>query len=278
MGRHSPGTATLALMCLLGVSAAPQEGKLKPAATAAIDSGVKGIPNYAAALQSLVADDAEFLRRLMLDLVGYPPTAPQVRAFMADPSEGKRLAKIDELLATDDFADYWSRLFAEVYFGNYHDVTMNVGPALSKPASARIVGDFLKWFKLKLQKDASYAEIVSAMLDARGSDEGDPALAYKLSFYNGEGHDIEFANGAARHLLGIRMVCARCHDHPFDVWTVEDYYGLADFLFMQRVKAEGGTAQAAEKVKLTYEDGDAHIIIPDNHIKNDVVKQGKTGP
>ena len=278
MGRHSPGTATLALMCLLGVSAAPQEGKLKPAATAAIDSGVKGIPNYAAASQSPLAEDGEFLRRLMLDLVGYPPTAPQVRAFMADPSEGKRLAKIDELLATDDFADYWSRLFAEVYFGNYHDVTMNVMPALSKTASARIVGDFLKWFKLKLQKDASYAEIVSAMLDARGSDEGDPALAYKLSFYNGEGHDIEFANGAARHLLGIRMVCARCHDHPFDVWTVEDYYGLADFMFLQTVKAEGGTATAAEKVKVMYEEGDRHIVIPDNHIKNDVVKQGKTGP
>jgi hypothetical protein len=278
MGRHSLGTATLALLCLLGVSAAPQEGKSRPAASAAIDSGVRGIKDYAAASQSPAVEDGEFLRRLMLDLVGYPPTAPQVRAFMAEASEGKRTAKIDELLATDDFADYWSRLFAEVYFGNYHDVTMNVGPALSKPASARIVGDFLKWFKLKLQKDASYAEIVSAMLDARGSDDGDPALAYKLSFYNGEGHDLEFANGAARHLLGIRMVCARCHDHPFDVWSVEDYYGLADFIFLQRVKADGGTGTAAEKVRLTYDEGEGHIIIPDNKIKNDVVRQSKIGP
>src|SRR5436190_5163906 len=204
MGRHSPGTATLALMCLLGVSAAPQEVNRKPAASAAIDSGVKNIREYAAASQSPLADDGEFLRRLMLDLVGYPPTAAQVRAFSADAAEGKRLAKIEELLATDDFADYWSRLFAEVYFGNYHDVAMNTAPPLSKPASARIIGDFLKWFRLKLQKDAPYSEIVSAMLDARGSDEGDPALAYKLSFYNGEGAYIEFANGAARHLLGIR--------------------------------------------------------------------------
>jgi hypothetical protein len=278
MGRHSPGTAILALLCLLGVSAAPQEGKGKPAAAAAIDSGVRGITNYAAATQAPTAGDGEFLRRLMLDLLGYPPTAAQVRAFIADPSEVKRAAKIDELLATDDFADYWARLFAEVYFGNYHDVTMNVGPALSKSASARIVEDFLRWFKLKLQKDASYAEIVSAMLDARGSDEGDPALAYKLSFYNGEGHDLEFANGAARHLLGIRLVCARCHDHPFDVWTVEDYYGLADFIYLQRARADGGTATAADKVKLTYDEGEGHISIPDNKIKNDVVKQSKIGP
>lgn len=278
MGRHSPGTASLALLCLLGVSAAPQEGPRKPAASTAIDTGVKAIPGYLAASQSPVADDGEFLRRLMLDLVGYPPTAPQVRAFMADPSEGKRLAKIDELLATDDFSDYWTRLFAEVYFGNYHDVAMNVGPVLSKAASARIIGDFIQWFKQRLQKDSPYSETVSAMLDARGSDEGDPALAYKLSFYTGEGPAIEFANGAARHLLGIRMVCARCHDHPFDVWTDEDYFGLADFLYLQRAKAEGGDATAAEKVRLTYDEGDSHIVIPDLHIKNDVVKQSKTGP
>jgi hypothetical protein len=278
MGRHSLGTATLALTCLLGVSAAPQEGNRKPAAAAAIDSGVKGIPNYAAAAQSALADDGEFLRRLMLDLVGYPPTATQVKQFAADATEGKRLAKIDELLASDDYADYWSRLFAEVYFGNYHDVTMNVGPALSKPASARIVGDFLKWFRLRLQKDAPYTETVAAMLEARGSDEGDPALAYKLSFYNGEGPAIEFASGAARHLLGIRMVCARCHDHPFDVWTDEDYYGLADFVYLQRAKGEGGDATAADRVKVSYIEGDDHIVIPDLKIKNDVVKQSKTGP
>src|SRR5678815_5065470 len=102
MGRHSLGTATLALTCLLGVSAAPQEGNRKPAASAAIDSGVKGIPNYAAASQSPLADDGEFLRRLMIDLVGYPPTAAQVKQFAADATEGKRLAKIDELLASDD--------------------------------------------------------------------------------------------------------------------------------------------------------------------------------
>lgn len=278
MGRHGPGTGTLLLMCLLGVSAAPQEGNRKPAVTAAIDAGVKTIKDYAAMSQAPVADDGEFLRRLMLDLVGYPPTAPQVRAFMDDMNEGKRLAKIDELLASDDFADYWSRLFAEVYFGNYHDVTMNVGPALSKPASARIVGGFIEWFRMRLQKDMPYSDTVAAMLDARGSDDGDPALAYKLSFYNGEGPAIEFASGAARHLLGIRMVCARCHDHPFDVWTDGDYYGLADFVFLQRVKAEGGNAMAAEKVKVSYADTDEHIMIPDLKIVNKGVKQTTIGP
>jgi hypothetical protein len=243
----------------------------------AIDVAVRGITGYNSAAQSPSADDGEFLRRVMFDLVGFPPSGPQVKAFIADPSENKRAAKVDELLASDEFADYWSRLFAEVYFGNYHDVAMQTQPALSKPASARIVGDFLKWFRLKLQKDTPYSEIVSQMLDARGSDEGDPALAYKLSFYIGEGYAIEFANGAARHLLGIRMVCSRCHDAIFDKWTVEDYYGLADFIWGQKVRTEGGTDQAAEHVKLSYADS-GDIVIPDNKIKNPIAKQSKIGP
>lgn len=278
MHRHSPGlaTASLALLCLLG-AAEPQETVKRPPGTPQLDGAVRNIKGYTVATQAPASDDGEFLRRVMFDLVGYPPSGPQVKAFVADRAENKRAAKIDELLASEDFADYWSRLFAEVYFGNYHDVVMATVPAMSKPASARIVSDFLKWFRLKLQKDAPYTEIVAAMLEARGSDEGDPALAYKLSFYSGEGYAIEFANGAARHLLGIRMVCSRCHDAFSDKWTVEDYYGLADFIYGQKARPEGGTDQAAERVKLTYVDA-GHISIPDNKIDSDVVHQSKIGP
>lgn len=267
MDRHSLGlgTASLAVLCLLGGIASPQEPPKKPPGAAALDAAVRGISGYNTAAQAPLADDGEFLRRVMFDLVGYPPSGPQVKAFIADTAEGKRAAKVDELLASDDFADYWSRLFAEVYFGNYHDVTMQTQPALSKPASARIVGDFLSWFRLKLQKDTPYSEIVAQMVDARGSDEGDPALAWKLSFYSGEGYAIEFANGAARQLLGIRLVCSRCHDAPFDRWTVRDYYGLADFIYGQKARTEGGNAMAAEHVKLAYVD-EGDIVIPDNHI------------
>jgi hypothetical protein len=280
MDRHSLGlgTASLAVLCMLGGAASPQEPPKRPPGAAALDAAVRGITGYNAASQAPLADDGEFLRRVMFDLVGYPPTGPQVKAFIADPADGKRAAKVDELLASDDFADYWSRLFAEVYFGNYHEVAMQTQPALSKPASARIVGDFLKWFRLKLQKDTPYSEVVAQMLDARGSDEGDPALAWKLSFYSGEGYAIEFANGAARQLLGIRLVCSRCHDAVFDRWTVRDYYGLADFIWGQKARSEGGTDQGAEHVKVSYAD-EGDISIPDLRIaKGKGVEQSDTGP
>src|SRR6185295_10802442 len=122
-----------------------------------------------------------------------------------------------------------------------------------------------------------YSEIVSQMLDARGTAEGDPALAYKLSFYIGEGPAIEFANGAARHLLGIRLVCARCHDAVFDRWTVRDYYGLAGFINGQKARPEGGSDKEADHVKISYEDaGDYNI--PDHKIKSKVVQQSAIGP
>jgi hypothetical protein len=280
MDRHSPGlgTASLAFLCLLGGAASPQEASPKrPPGAAAIDAAVRGIPGYNLATQAPLADDGEFLRRVMLDLVGYPPNSNQVKSFAAGMAENKRAAKVDELLASDDFPEYWSRLFAEVYFGNYHDVPMQTAPPLSKTASARIVDNFVKWFQLKLQKDAPYSEIVGQMLDARGSDEGDPALAYKLSFYTGEGYAIEFANGAARQLLGIRLICARCHDAVFDRWTGRDYYGLAGFIHGQKARTDGDTDRPAEHVKISYVD-EGDYIIPDHQIKSKAVVQSAIGP
>jgi len=119
------------------------------------------------------------------------------------------------------------------------------------------------------------------MLDARGTDEGDPALAYKLSFYKEEGQAIEFANGVARHMLGIRLLCARCHDHPFDGWQVKDYYGLAAFNVRQRARGFGNSSEkdAVEHVEVKYADeGEMEIQrSPDANDKSAKVKLAQGG-
>lgn len=172
-----------------------------------------------------VAEDGEFLRRVMLDLVGYPPNLEQVKAFMADPSSKKRAAKIDELLAGEQYADYWTRRIMEVLFDDYHNVGFQeVRPELTGGAKQKIVKDFHAWLKLKIGKDKPWTEIIFEMLDAGGSTEGDPALAYKLSFYFGDGYKAETVSGVSRQLLGLRILCARCHDHPFDPQLTEQVY------------------------------------------------------
>src|SRR5687768_8224076 len=108
---------------------------------------------------------------------------------------------------------------------------------------------------MRIQKDKPWTEIVTDLLDARGSTEGDAALAYKLSFYREPGMEQAFAEGMARHLLGIRLICARCHDHPFDKWRVEDYYGLGDFIARQRAEVKAGVPQ------IRYED-DGDLMMP----------------
>ena len=235
-------TPTLILVLLAGSTAlpAPQQKKPKSPLTSAIDSTASGF--YGSAKASPIAEDGEFLRRVMLDLVGYPPTLEEVKAFMADTNIDKRSERIEKLLESDDWADRTARLFCEGWFGNYHDVPIMLTPKLEEGARSRIASDFVNWLKLKLHKDAPYnKEIVDAIIRARGTGTGDPAMLWKLACFSGgdDGPAIEFANRLSKHFLGIRLRCAQCHDHPFDVWNQGHFYKMA--AFFGRTKVSGGT-------------------------------------
>jgi hypothetical protein len=236
-------TAVTLLVLLLSGSVAlpsPQQKKPKSPLSSAIDSAAAQF--YGPAKPSPIAEDGEFLRRVMLDLVGYPPSLEEVKAFIADTNVDKRSEKIDKLLESEDWADRTARLFCEGWFGNYHEVPIMLTPKLDEGAKSRIAGDFVKWMKLKLQKDAPYnKEIVDAILRARGTGTGDPAMLWKLACYSGgdDGPAVEFANRVSKHFLGIRLRCAQCHDHPFDVWNQGHFYKMA--AFFGRTVVTGGT-------------------------------------
>ena len=186
-----------------GASPAPQEGAKKPAASARIDDWVRSIPGYNKKTESPLADDGEFLRRVMIDLVGYPPNADQAKTFAADANPNKRVQKIEELVESEPFAWLWARQFAEVFFGDSANFRIDqVQPQLGGDAPRRFAKDFLEWLKTKIVKDRPYTEIVEDILTASGKTENDPALAYKLSFYVGDGHAMEFASAIAKHFLG----------------------------------------------------------------------------
>jgi hypothetical protein len=238
---NGPVVASLLLLFLLGSSAghSQQAGKKpKSPGSSAIDSAAGSV--NPASKPSPLAEDGEFLRRVMLDLVGYPPNLEQVKAFIADANANKRSDKIDELLDSEDWADRTARLFCEGWFGDYHKIPIMLTPALDAGAQGRLVGEFVKWLKLKLQKDSPYnREIVDAIIRARGTGTGDPALLWKLSCFAGDdAGPVEFANRVSKHFLGIRLKCAQCHDHPFDVWNEGHFYKLA--AFFGRTQAKGG--------------------------------------
>jgi len=226
------------LLLAILIQAAPDD---PPDASAKVDGAVKSIPGYQPG--GMPIGDADFLARLMGDLVGAPPTAAEVAAFVADNDPKKRTKKIDQLLDDPRYGPFWADRFSTVFFGDLSQVRFQgLGP-LGEGVEEAILPDFRKWLAQRFQKDKPWTEIVNNLLDARGTTAGDAALAYKMSMYREPGMEQTFAERVSRHFLGIRLTCARCHDHPFDKWRVEDYYGLADFVYRQRARVKDGVPE-----------------------------------
>jgi hypothetical protein len=183
-----------------------------------------------------VCDDGEFLRRLSLDLRGRPAGLAEVRAFLGSASESKRLAKIDDYLASAEFARLWSRRLAAIMFTNYTDLRIYPGKNFNYATAKRMTGDFLAILQDRIATDTPIPNLLGEMLEAKGRSDKNPMILYKLSMWNGDVQYFEFADRISKTWLGVSVSCARCHDHPFDKWTQEDFYGLAGFFTRQKVK------------------------------------------
>ncbi len=255
---------------LLFLAPASQEGQ--PSLAATVDKGVRAVAGFNPTLPMRSVDDATFLRRLTKDLISEDPGAAEIKKFEADADASKRLKKIDELLASKQFAQAWALRFEREFFGDRKKVKMEI-PGLAPGSEEVIVGRFTEWLEGQIAKDKPWTEIVASILDARGAVAGDPALGYKLSFERGPQPAVDFAVGFSRHFLGVRIRCARCHDHPFDLWKVEDVYGLAAFNVRQRVRLVKGA------VEVRYSDeGELSIEkSPDVNDKDNKVKLAAGG-
>ncbi len=178
-----------------------------------------------------LCDDETFLRRVTLDLAARPPTVEEYKSFMADTSTDKRARKIDELLAGDDFTDYMTALWGELFRINSQDYT---GRADShKPANA-----FFSWIRDQIEADRPFDEVVADMTTAVGSTNinGETGL-YTMLIKDYRLNPKVLAADYSQLFLGVRMQCAECHNHPFDRWTMDDYYGFVSFFTCVERKA-----------------------------------------
>jgi len=204
-----------------------------------LDSCVKGISGYASGKAVAPVGDAAFLKRVMKDLVDAAPTDAETKAFVDDPDPRKRAKKIDQLVEDDRFAAFWAQRFTRVLIPDLAESPWTQVSGLSAGRQGQAVEKFSAWVASRLKRDTPWTEIVHQMLDARGTLDGDPALAWLMSMRRGKGFALEFAERSSRELLGIRIGCARCHDHPYDKWTVDDYYGMAAFVARQHARMVG---------------------------------------
>jgi Protein of unknown function (DUF1553)/Protein of unknown function (DUF1549) len=163
---------------------------------------------------SPAASDAAFLRRITLDLTGQQPRPEQVREFLADKDPAKRAKLVDILFRERDFTRFW-----QIKLGDMLEITS------ARPQIAASAGLYQAWVNARLADNTPWDKMVRTLLTA----VGDPSLREEApATYALEAIDPkEQAEKTAQRFLGLRMRCAQCHDHPFDVWTQDDYFGLA---------------------------------------------------
>jgi hypothetical protein len=162
---------------------------------------------------SALGNDAEFFRRIHLDGIGTLPEPEAVRKFLADAEPKKRDKAIDAVLQRPEFVDFWAYKWGDLLRINR--------TALEEKG----MWSFHNWVRSSLRDNKPVDEFVRDIVLAEGSTftEG-PANFYRIG-RNAE----EWSETVAQVFLGVRMQCAKCHHHPFEKWSQDDYYGMAAF-------------------------------------------------
>jgi len=164
---------------------------------------------------STLVDDAGFLRRVSLDLTGQLPEPNQIRAFVADPtpSREKRAKLIDKLIGSPAFIDHWTLKWGDLLQAN------------RKYLGEKGVYAFDEWIRESFEANKPYDKMVHELLSASGSSNENPAA----NFFRVTRDPKPTMEKTTQVFLGVRMVCAQCHDHPFERWTQNQYYEMSAF-------------------------------------------------
>lgn len=193
---------------------------------------------------SPTCNDAEFIRRVSLDITGTLPAAADVRAFLADKTKNKREQLVDELLEAPGYAAWWATRLAD-WTGNSALNLNNVLPVQNVASKL-----WFEWLRVRLDDNVPYDEIVEGIVEAESMQEGESYLEYCEAMTNAckKGNEDLFAArdgmplywarrnfqkpeeraiGFAYAFLGVRIECAQCHKHPFDQWSKDDFEHFA---------------------------------------------------
>jgi Protein of unknown function (DUF1549)/Protein of unknown function (DUF1553) len=161
-----------------------------------------------------VCDDDAFLRRVYLDIVGLTPTPEEYNKFATSTDPAKRAKVIDELLERKEFSEIWVSQWAEL---------LQIRSTLT--VSYKSVFLYYNWLVDQVSKNMPMDQMVQELLGANGGTFKNPAT----NFYQTTTETLPLTESVAQVFMGMRIQCAQCHNHPFDRWTQDDYYGFAAF-------------------------------------------------
>jgi hypothetical protein len=189
--------------------------------------------------------DGVFIRRAFLDVLGILPTPGETRAFLADPHADRRARLIDNLLERPEFADFWAL--------HWSDLLRNEEKQLDRKGM-RV---FHAWIRESIAHDNPLNQMAKELIASRGSTYAQPAANYYRALRDPQLR----AEATAQVFLGIRMQCAKCHNHPFNQWTQNDYHQLA--AFFPRVRYKIVTNDRKDKLDSHEFVGEQIVVIDD---------------
>lgn len=169
-----------------------------------------------------VVGDENFLRRISIDLIGRIPTVKEYESFIVDKNPDKRKVLIDKLISSESFTDVWAAKWGEL-LKNF----TNTNPL---DGTAMIAGwNYFKWIKEQMVNERPWNEFASDLITSNGSNIRNPQSNYYTMLPQGKMDPMKLGEDTAQLFMGLRTQCAQCHNHPFDKWTQNDYFGFTSF-------------------------------------------------
>ena len=193
--------------------------------------------------------DQEFVRRAYLDVCGVLPTPVEVTRFLSSKDTNKRAKLVDELLERPEYADFWTLKWSDVFRSS------------RKTIQVKGTHVFQKWLRNHIDKNTGFDQVVYEVITAGGSTYSNPAANY----YRVSRDPTTLAETTAQLFFGIRMQCAKCHNHPFERWTQDDYYSMAAFFARVKQKKdnmEPGATPQAPGAEVIYSDRGGEVTQP----------------
>jgi hypothetical protein len=197
-------------------------------------------------LPSEPADRETFIRRATIDTIGRLPTVEEVEAYVTDDRPGARGRLIDRLLASDAFVDYWAYKWSDVLLIN--------GTKLRPVA----VKSFYDWVRQAVRENRPWDQLVRDILTSTGRSDEVGATNFFAIHQSPE----EMTENASQAFLGLSIGCAKCHNHPLEKWTNDQYYAMANLFSRVRAKGWGGEPRNGDGIRTIYNDQTGELVQP----------------
>ena len=192
------------------------------------------------------SSDSEFIRRVHLDVVGMLPTPEVTRAFLADPSETKRDAMIESLLAQPEFVDFWTYRLSDLFL---------ISGRKLRPDALK---SYYQWLRGEMEKGTPWDQIVRQVVSARGDTMKNGAT----NFYSVHQDPETMAENVSQAFMSLSINCAKCHNHPLEKWTNDQYYSFANLFARVRAKGWGGDARSGNGARTLFIANRGDLIQP----------------